>query len=269
MAQAKINIDHCTGQEFGSCGIAGNDILAEWANLVSRAAAYVTKITGNVVVDDRGHPLADDKDLAAITHVPDGPSIVHEELAAFYVVPYILAFNDAKYQIKNVTAESDLRSASTMVLYFAPNFARRKTNPAIGKKLTATLIWTYVSPQEYSKDSSVNCHVQLLLIDYRKDWPPFDVYVYEPLKITNETPAKRCVSTRIKTMLEFAAQHGRKGVISKSCKGTFLYGKQSYKVPNCFEHVTNVIEQMYRMGASAGLEWLLSVTESRPITRWI
>ena len=218
------------------------------------------------------------------TYNRDDEQDTPEDIGDLFVSPYILAFqHQNQYNSSNlITHTYDildnpkkstikknkvcLRASRGILDYFCDSFVKRKTAPDIGRKLVLTLVWSNLSPLENS--DTINAHVNLLITDYRKDWPPFDIYMYEPMEISDRTPERKVPNSLVKEMVKIAKAERKTRAISKDCAGIFLYGKQPITQNDCFSNIINIVDSMVIKGPTNGLKWLLATSVTKPVTRW-
>lgn len=214
--------------------------------------------------------------LAREGQITIDPANRPDDLDDVYVLPEILAtpVGKSKDQEAQVVYRRCL-SSSTMVNHLAENFAQRAVDPLIGRKLVIILMWTTLPFKQ--RMPGVDSHANLLLIDYRADEPPYDVYIFEPNRI--EDAEKKVAPKVIKAMLDYAKKNGKISVLCpqykskqdgtvKNTKGKFVYGHQQSSGTDCFGQVVQVVRGILHRGANSGLQWFLDSNSVRDIVRW-
>ena len=71
------------------------------------------------------------------------------------------------------------------------------------------------------------CHAYLLLVDFRSDKPPYNIYIYEPMGASTRAVAPRLISNMV-----LVSKQQRLPVVSGTAKGLFVYGTQKVHETN-------------------------------------
>ena len=186
-----------------------------------------------------------------------------------YVCPNILGYYDRKAKPSSFgnepSSDSIVVTSGGMVTRLHQWFGRRRKSPSIGKKLVAVLTWMY---DRGSLGGNANlCHVFLLLIDFRADNAPYDVYLYEPMEVCRDNPERVAPPRLIIKMYQMSEKQGMP-VITTGSRGLYVYGDQKAHEKTCFPKVMRLTRKLWLKGAENGLNWLKQSFRTQTITRY-
>jgi len=173
-----------------------------------------------------------------------------------YLYEDILSFTNQK-QFKTLGQKTILKSARGIVQSMHPKFSRRTSDPEIGKKLVVLLVWGYSGLLR----SEIMCHTYLLMIDFRSDGPPFDLYIFEPLEVSDNNPRLRSWPKLVADM-GYMSKVIKKRIIDRSAKTIVFHGNQSIEENLCFYNLTSVATKIASDGADDGLRSFFSRYEN-------
>ena len=105
-------------------------------------------------------------------------------------------------------------------------------------------------------------------MDYRKDFGPFDVYMYEPMALTEDAGTRATPNILIKGMVEEAENMNKSKMFGKKSNGQFLFGAQKTGETDWFSRVTQIVDKILKKGPSKGIEWLLETCDKANAKRW-